>query len=178
MKYYSLVVALTLACLVAVPNAKANDDQQGYQPAVALLFDYVNTPSKMYGVTLAPRHYDRDYADWGYYIGYAKGQKTDLELQEPSEGYIQEYMWRFGVSYSMTEDFSIYFGATNYVYETNTTNNIVPLIEGGEPVWERSNDRYWGAEAGLRYRIANSFMIGAGYDTRTESAVISFGFTM
>ncbi|MBR9728612.1 TonB-dependent receptor [Shewanella intestini] len=178
MKYYPLLIVSMCCGLTLTDNAAANEQPQQFAPAVALLFDYVNTESDMYGITLAPRHYDPNYAAWGYYIGYVKGNKTNLHLPEPNEGYLKEYMWRFGLSYSLTENISLYGGATHYTYETNTTNNIVPLIEGAEPEWKQNNERHWGAEVGMRYRIAQKYMLGVGYDSYTQAAIISVGFTL
>ncbi|WP_394129162.1 TonB-dependent receptor [Shewanella maritima] len=181
MKYAALLVAtFTIGSLFSADsqaNTRLNSGTQNYAPSLGLMIDYVNTDSGMYGLTLAPKHYDPDFADWGYYIGYARGDKTDLEFSEPAEGHIQEYMWRFGVSYSLSQDFSVYTGATVYIYETNTTDGIMPLIVGGEPEWEQDKDKNWGAEFGMRYQLTKDFIISAGYDTRTEAAIISFGFS-
>lgn len=164
-----------------IPNAQAkdwSDTPAGYKPDVALLVDYVDTNEGMWGLTLASRHFDPDYSNWGYYLGYVKGNKTHIAVPEPAESYMKEYMWRFGLSYSLSQDLSLYAGATAYTYETFYTNNIVHPIEGGEPVWESSRERDWGAEFGVRYQLFKGFVIGAGFDTQTESAIFSVGISL
>lgn len=154
------------------------DTAPAFKPAVALLVDYVATENGMWGVTLAPKHFDPDYSNWGYYIGYAWGDKYQLDVEEPAEANMEEYMWRLGVSYSLSQNLSIYGGATAYTYETNYTNNISPRDVNGKPRWESDRDREWGAEVGLHYNLYKGFVLGAGYDTRNKAAVISIGLTM
>ncbi|GIU52389.1 MULTISPECIES: TonB-dependent receptor [Shewanella] len=181
MKQFWLTIALTFSLVAFSQHAQANttDEEQNFTPSVALLVDYIDTRGDMFGVTIAARHFDPDYADWGYYIGYAWGSEYDIEVPDPAgEGYAKEYMWRFGLSYSLTQDLSVYGGATVFIYEENTTDNIVPLIVGAEPVWERDRQKEWGAEVGIRYTFMEGFVIGAGYDTSAEAAIISIGFTM
>ncbi|WP_153912930.1 TonB-dependent receptor [Shewanella sp. TC10] len=180
MKQILLATVLFFSLVTFSQQAQANidEEQQNFKPSVALLVDYIDTRGDMFGVTIASRHFDPSYADWGYYIGYAWGSEYDIEVPEPGEGYAKEYMWRFGLSYSLTQDLSVYGGATVFIYEENTTDNIVPLIVGAEPVWERDRQKEWGAEFGVRYTFMEGFVIGAGYDTGAEAAIISFGFTM
>ncbi|GIU20555.1 porin family protein [Shewanella sp. MBTL60-007] len=147
-------------------------------PVMAITVDYIPAAEDMYGITLAPRHYDRDYADWGYYIGYAQSKKEDVYVEPPGEAYTQDSLWRFGISYSLTRDLSLYGGAAAYTTEYSSTTNIVPYVVGAEPVWETEKDTSWGAEVGLRYVIGKHLMLGAGYNSATESAVISIGYSM
>ncbi|MDR8525769.1 MULTISPECIES: hypothetical protein [Shewanella] len=147
-------------------------------PVMAITVDYIPAAEDMYGVTFAPRHYDRDYANWGYYIGYAQSKKEDVYVEPPGEAYTQDSLWRFGISYSLTRDLSLYGGATAYTTEYSSTTNIVPYVVGAEPVWETEKDTTWGAELGLRYVIGKHFVVGAGYNSATESAVISIGYSM
>ena len=175
-RFYLLMLPAFLGgCL---PNVAASAEHDGLKPEIALLVDYVDTTTGMWGLTIAPRHFDPEYSDWGYYIGYSKGDETAIEVPKPAESYLKEYMWRFGVSYSFSQDFSLYGGATAYTYETNYTNNISPRDVDGKPIWERSRDRNWGAEVGLRYDLLKGVVIGAGYDTYTQAAIFSIGFTM
>ncbi|MCC4833261.1 TonB-dependent receptor [Shewanella sp. 1_MG-2023] len=180
MKKIWLAITFSISLVAFSQQAQANTTEEGqqYTPSVALLVDYVDSRGDMFGVTIAAKHFDPDYADWGYYIGYAWGDKYDLDVPEPGEGYAKEYMWRFGLSYSLTQDLSVYGGATAYIYEENTTDNIVPFIVGGEPVWERSRNKEWGAEFGVRYNVTKGFVIGAGYDTSADAAIFSIGVTM
>ncbi|WP_282166968.1 TonB-dependent receptor [Shewanella japonica] len=179
MKQIWLTLLFTFSLVAYSQHAQASTEEpQQFKPSVALLVDYIDTRGDMFGVTIAAKHFDPDYADWGYYIGYAWGSEYDIDVTEPGEGYAKEYMWRFGLSYSLTQDLSVYAGASAFIYEENTTDNIVPLIVGAEPVWERERQKDWGAEVGLRYTIMNGFVIGAGYDTNSEAAVISIGVTM
>ncbi|WP_144211837.1 TonB-dependent receptor [Shewanella donghaensis] len=179
MKQFWLAIIMTFSLVTVSNNAHAIvAEEQQFEPSVALLVDYIDTRGDMFGVTLAVKHFDPDYANWGYYVGYAWGSKYDLDVPEPGEGNAKEYMWRFGLSYSLTEDLSVYSGATAFIYEENTTNNIVHPIEGAEPVWERDRQKEWGVEFGIRYTIMNGFVIGAGYDTTSDAAVFSIGVTM
>ncbi len=175
---------LLSTCLISLTslNVLANDFSLEAEtkpaPVMAITLDYIPAAEDMYGITFAPRHYDRDYADWGYYIGYAQSKKEDAYIEPPGEAYTQNSLWRFGLSYSLTADLSIYSGATAYTSEYSSTTNIVPYVVGAEPVWETDKDTTWGAEIGLRYVIGKHVMIGAGYNSATESAVISIGYSM
>ncbi|MEZ9593984.1 TonB-dependent receptor [Shewanella sp. 10N.261.52.F9] len=178
------MIRLLLASLIACcsVNAMANDfsleTETKPAPVMAITLDYIPATEDMYGITFAPRHYDRDYANWGYYIGYAQSQKEDVYVEPPGEAYTKDSLWRFGLSYTLTTDLSIYGGAAAYTTEFSSTTNIVPYVVGAEPVWETDKDTTWGAEIGLRYVIGKHFMIGAGYNSATESAVISIGYSM
>ncbi|WP_299795753.1 outer membrane beta-barrel protein [uncultured Shewanella sp.] len=178
MKKYILASGLILTSLSATANQAASETAPTYKPKMSISLDYIPATNKMYGVTLAPYHYDKDYANWGYYIGYAASQKDDMDVPEPGEGYTKDTMWRFGLSYSLSSSFSIYGGAASYNHESHYTNNIVPFIIDGEPVWEEESDTSWGAEIGLRYMMDSGLMIGAGYNSASESAVISIGYAM
>ncbi|MDO6775779.1 TonB-dependent receptor [Shewanella sp. 3_MG-2023] len=178
MKHTWLAVILTLSILSVSSNARAETDEQKFKPSTALLVDFIDSRGDMFGITLAMKHFDPDYADWGYYIGYAWGDKYDLDVPEPAEAYAEEYMWRFGLSYSLTENFNLYGGATVFINEQNYTNNISTREVNGKPRWESNRDKNWGAEVGVRYTVFDSFVIGAGYDTSAEAAIISIGFTM
>ncbi|MCT7941980.1 TonB-dependent receptor [Shewanella holmiensis] len=178
-RFYPLGLPAFLGMSVlCISNVASSAEHDTLTPSVALLVDYVSTPEGMWGVTIVPKHFDDDYTQWGYYIGYAKGQKTTLDVPSPSEANMKEYMWRFGLSYSLSQDLSLYSGATAYTFETNYTNNISPRDVDGKPTWERSRDRNWGAEVGLRYDLFKGVVIGAGYDTYTQAAIFSIGFTM
>ncbi|WP_299803055.1 TonB-dependent receptor [uncultured Shewanella sp.] len=175
---YLIASLFALTCHGVMANEFSLEPDTKPAPVMAVTLDYIPAAEDMYGVTFAPRHYDRDYADWGYYIGYAQSKKEDVYLEPPGEAYTQDTLWRFGVSYSLTTDFSLYGGATAYTTEYSSTTNIVPYVVGAEPVWETDKDTTWGAEVGLRYVIGKHFMIGAGYNSATESAVLSIGYSM
>ncbi|MGS0692987.1 TonB-dependent receptor [Shewanella sp. 0m-4] len=178
------MIRLLVASLVALfsLNAMANDYSQDdtFKPApvMAITVDYIPAAEAMYGITVAPHHYDRDYADWGYYIGYAQSKKEDVYVEPPGEAYTRDTLWRFGLSYSLTSDLSLYGGAAAYTTEYSSTTNIVPYIVGTEPVWETDKNTTWGAEVGLRYVIGKRLILGAGYNSATESAVFSIGYSM
>ena len=178
MKKYLLASGLFITSLTATANQLAPETDFAFKPKMSVSLDYIPAANNMYGVTFAPYHYDRDYANWGYYIGYAASQKDDMDVKEPGEGYTKDTMWRFGLSYSLTSNFSLYGGAVSYNHESHYTNNIVPFIVDGEPVWEEESDTSWGAEIGLRYMMDFGLMIGAGYNSASESAVISIGYAM
>lgn len=169
---------ISLTSLSALANDFSLEADTKPAPIMAITLDYIPAAEDMYGITFAPRHYDRDYANWGYYIGYAQSKKEDVYIEPPGEGYTQDSLWRFGLSYTLTSDLSIYGGAAAYTTEFSSTTNIVPYVVGAEPVWETDKDTTWGAEIGLRYVIGKHVMIGAGYNSATESAVISIGYSM
>lgn len=145
-------------------------------PYVALMLDYVPAEDNLYGITLAPYHFDDDYQRWGYYLGYARSRETDIEVPEPALSHRQESLWRLGLSYSLTNDFSIYAGGSLYISTTAYTNNISPRIIDGKPSWEEDKSKHWGAEAGLRYRLTEHVMLSAGYNSSTESTILSIGY--
>ena len=176
-KYLIMLVLLT-ASIQAHANIPVEDLNLGFKPKIGITVDYIPAVNNMYGITLSPYHYDRDYAHWGYYIGYAKSSEEDMHLTSPSEGYTQDTLWRFGLSYSLTHNFSIYGGATAYSNESRHTDGKTPKIVDGEPIWIEESDTTWGGEIGLRYMMDFGLMISTGYDTASESAVISVGWTM
>ena len=175
-----LLVATLVAffSLNAMANDYSQDDTFKPTPTMAITVDYIPAAEDMYGITFAPRHYDKDYADWGYYIGYAQSKKEDVYVEPPGEAYTRDTLWRFGLSYSLTTDLSFYGGATAYTTEYSSTTNIVPYVVGAEPVWETDKDTTWGAEVGLRYVLGKHLNLGAGYNSATESAVFSIGYSM
>lgn len=155
-----------------------NSDETEYSPYIALMFDYIPSENNLYGITIAPYHFDESYQQWGYYLGYARSQEaTDLAVPEPAQAHFEESLWHFGLSYSLTPDLSFYAGASSYVRTTSYTTGIAPKIADGKPVWEEDETTQWGAEAGLRYRITEYLIISAGYNSSTESALISIGYT-
>ncbi|QLE83729.1 TonB-dependent receptor [Shewanella sp. Scap07] len=176
----TLIGLSAIACsLPALANTYTDDeDVLKRKPVMSVSVDYVPAANNMYGVTFAPYHYDPDYSNWGYYIGYARSKDEDLVVEEPGEAYSRETLWRFGLSYTLVDNFSVYGGATAYIYELHSTNNITPLCTDCKPVWEKEDDKTWGAEVGFRYMMDMGLMIGAGYNSATESAVISVGFAM
>ncbi|MGL5491023.1 MAG: TonB-dependent receptor [Shewanella sp.] len=151
-------------------------DETTNTPYVALMLDYVPATDNLYGVTLAPYHFDDDYQRWGYYLGYARSRETDIVVPEPALSHRQESLWRLGLSYSLTTDLSFYAGGSAYISTTAYTNNISPRIVDGKPTWEEDKTTQWGAEAGLRYRITEHIMLSAGYNSSTESTVLSIGY--
>ena len=173
-----LVCAMLLMSTNLHAANEAQDDTFKLAPKMTISIDYVPASNDMYGITLAPYHYDRDYSNWGYYIGYARSKDESFEVEEPGEAFTRETLWRFGLSYSLTRHFSVYGGASVYIAELHSTTNIMPLCTDCKPVWEKDDDKNWGGEVGLRYMTDMGLMIGAGYNTATESAVISIGFAM
>ncbi|WP_394204226.1 TonB-dependent receptor [Shewanella waksmanii] len=174
-------VAISAIAISFAANANTYTDDEGVtkrKPVMSVSADYIPATNNMYGITFAPYHYDSDYTDWGYYIGYARSKDEDVTVEEPGEAYSRETLWRFGLSYSLTHNMSIYGGATAYIQELHSTTNITPMCVGCEPVWEKEDDKTWGGEVGLRYIMDMGLMIGAGYNSATESAVISVGFAM
>lgn len=169
--------ALT-ASLNVMANQAEDDTSKLFKPKMSISLDYIPAENNMYGITLAPYHFDTDYSSWGYYIGYAASQEEDLALIKPAEGYTQDKMWRFGLSYSLTQQLSLYGGAVHYSLETHSTTGKTPKIVDGEPIWEKESDTSWGGELGIRYMMDMGLMLGVGYNTSTDSAVISIGYAM
>ncbi|MEZ9820544.1 outer membrane beta-barrel protein [Shewanella sp. 10N.286.45.A1] len=178
MTKYILTSVISLCSFSALANDYSEDAPVLPKPTIGITVDYIPAIDDLYGITIAPSHYDTDYANWGYYIGYAQSKKDDITVEEPGEAYSQSSLWRFGLSYPIAAGLSFYGGATAYTHELSSTNNITPLIVGGEPVWETEKDTTWGAEAGLRYVLGPHFTMAAGYNSATESAVFSIGYTM
>ncbi|MBY5921705.1 porin family protein [Ferrimonas balearica] len=141
----------------------------------ALTLDYIAAEQALWGVTLAPTHYDPAYPAWGYYAGFAWGPSERLDLPEPEQGKVSQYLGRFGLSYGLTQSIYLYGGATYHMTETRYTNGITPLCTDCGPVWTEDKDYTWGAELGLRLNLGQHLVIGAGYNWATESAVISLG---
>jgi len=151
-------------------------DEKTHTPYIALMLDYVPATDNLYGITLAPYHFDDNYQRWGYYLGYARSRETDIVVPEPALSHRQESLWRLGLSYSLTTDLSFYAGGSAYTSTTAYTNNISPRIAGGKPRWEEDKTTQWGAEAGLRYRITEHIILSAGYNSSTESTILSIGY--
>ncbi|QYJ97598.1 porin family protein [Shewanella alkalitolerans] len=163
--------------LVGASPLLAADQTQGPSPKTAITLDYIPAESALYGITLAPSHYDRNYANWGYYLGYAQSQKRDIEVEAPSEAYSQDKLWRFGLSYGLTDSLSLYGGASAYTQEYSYTNNISPRIVDGKPTWETERETRWGGELGVRYRLGRHLVLGLGYDSGSQSAIFSLGYS-
>ncbi|MCG9756381.1 TonB-dependent receptor [Shewanella insulae] len=168
---------LTAILLMAATPLLAADQAQGPSPKTAITLDYIPAESALYGITLAPSHYDRDYANWGYYLGYAQSQKRDIAVEAPSEAYSQDKLWRFGLSYGLTDHLSLYGGASAYTQEYSYTNNISPRIVDGKPSWETERETRWGGELGVRYRLGRHLVLGLGYDSASQSALFSLGYS-
>ncbi|EGM68118.1 hypothetical protein SOHN41_04022 [Shewanella sp. HN-41] len=145
-------------------------------PYIALMLDYVPNEDSLYGITIAPYHFDDNYQQWGYYLGYARSRETDITVPEPAQSNRQDSLWRLGLSYSFTQDLSFYAGGSAYISTTAYTNNISPRIVDGNPTWEEDKTTQWGAEAGFRYRLTEHLILSAGYNSSTESALFSIGY--
>ncbi|QFU25015.1 TonB-dependent receptor [Shewanella eurypsychrophilus] len=178
MTKYLIMLVLLATSLQANANMPAEDPNPSFTPKISLTADYIPAAIDMYGITLAPYHHDRDYAQWGYYIGYAKSDKDHADITFPSESYTQDTMWRFGLSYSLTNNFSLYGGASSYNHETHYTSGKTPKIVDGEPIWEEESDTTWGGEVGLRYMMDFGLMISTGYNSASETAVFSLGWAI
>ncbi|NRB25633.1 outer membrane beta-barrel protein [Shewanella sp.] len=178
MTKYLIMLVLLIASIQVHANIPAEDLNPGFKPKIGIAVDYIPAANNMYGITLSPYHFDRDYAQWGYYFGYAKSSKDDMNLISPAEGYSQDIMWRVGLSYSLTHSFSLYGGATSYTHEVHFTSGYSPRIIDGEPIWGEESDTSWGAEIGLRYIMDSGLMLSTGYNSASESAVISIGWAM
>ncbi|ASJ98440.1 MULTISPECIES: hypothetical protein [Shewanella] len=172
-----LLTCVLLSITPPLLAATYQDDISAPAPKTAITLDYIAADSALYGITIAPSHYDSNYADWGYYMGYAMSQKEDIQLEAPKEAYTQEKLWRFGVSYWLTDSLSLYGGASAYTYEYSHTSNISPRIVGGKPIWETQRDTQWGGELGVRFQLGRHMVLGLGYDSASESALFSLGYS-
>ncbi len=141
----------------------------------ALTLDYVAAEQALWGITLAPTHYDRAYPAWGYYAGFAWGPSDRLDLPDPAQGKVSQFLGRFGLSYGLTRSIYLYGGASYHLTETRQTNGIMPLCAECGPLWTEEKDYRWGAELGLRVNLGQHLVLGTGYNWATESAVISLG---
>ncbi|MBY6186473.1 TonB-dependent receptor [Marinobacter hydrocarbonoclasticus] len=174
MRLKPLLFVLFATSLGTAAPALANPTS-GTPPYAALMVDYVAADQAMWGVTIAPTHYDRAYPDWGYYAGFAWGPSERLDLPEPEAGKVEQYMGRFGLSYEMVQGLYLTGGVSYWVKETHHTNGITPLCTDCTPVWTSKKDYTWGGELGLRYNLGQNLVIGVGYNWATESAMFSLG---
>lgn len=177
MKYLFILIGLVTSSH-ATANPIDADTTLGFKPKTSISVDYIPAENNMYGITIASYHHDRNYASWGFYLGYATSQEQDLDLIAPAEGYTQDNMWRFGLSYSLSQQFSFYGGAVSYTHETNFTTGMSNKMADAVPIWEEESNTDWGAEMGIRYMMDMGLMLGAGYNSATESAVLSIGYAM
>ncbi|GLP95466.1 hypothetical protein [Paraferrimonas sedimenticola] len=164
--------------LVASASVQANIQPVQAQPErpqfVALMADYVHADTPMYGITIAPHHYDWDYANWGYYLGYAQSKRRKFEVNDlPHEEYNRQT--RFGLSYSLSDSFSLYGGAVYFQNVNRNMAEVQPMIEGQDPIWDERTNNRWGAEAGVRYAFPFGLVLGLGYSSATKGALLSIG---
>ncbi|BAJ04242.1 outer membrane beta-barrel protein [Shewanella violacea] len=178
MTKYLMLLGLLAISLHASANQLSEESTPDFKAKVSISADYIPATNDMYGITIAPYHFDKNYNQWGYYLGYAQSTEDDISLIKPAEGYTQDTMWRFGLSYSLTTNFSIYSGASIYEHETHQTSGVAPKIVDGKPIWEETSDTTWGGELGLRYMMDTGLMLSTGYNSASESAVISVGWAM
>ncbi|MBY5992530.1 outer membrane beta-barrel protein [Ferrimonas balearica] len=150
-------------------------EQTVISPYAALTLDYIPAQTDLWGVTLAPTHFDPNYPRWGYYAGYAWGRTENLNLPEPEQGEVSETMGRFGVSYGLTPAIHLYGGAAYHTTKTRYTDGKTQFCADCEPTWTTDKDYRWGAELGMRVNLGQHLVIGAGYNWASESAVISLG---
>ncbi|ADN77241.1 conserved hypothetical protein [Ferrimonas balearica DSM 9799] len=163
------------SALAQMLGQQSEETGPAVQPHVALTLDYYAADNALWGVTIAPTHYDPNYPRWGYYAGFAWGPSESLSLPEPEQGKVKQYAGRFGLSYALVPSLHLYGGASYYLRETHHTTGIMPLCTDCGPVWTEDKDYRWGAELGLRWNLGQHMVIGAGYNWATESALISIG---
>ncbi|GLS82985.1 hypothetical protein [Paraferrimonas haliotis] len=180
MKFVTAIVVIIGATLStsAMANMPTNMQTSTTKPDkpmfIALMADYYAAEQKMYGLTIAPHHYDWDYPNWGYYLGYAQSKQN--KWQDDGVNFKrQDRMWRFGLSYSITAGLSVYGGAAYLQDITQEQSQIMPMMEGAEPQWFKSTDVKWGAETGLKYAFSQGWVIALGYNSATESTLLSIG---
>ncbi|GAA5193216.1 TonB-dependent receptor [Ferrimonas gelatinilytica] len=174
----SLPLMLPLA-LQASPfenSNKSRGDKLTRQPYAMLAADYIPMDDgDLWGITLAPTHYDPHYPEWGYYGGFAWGGSSHAPWPEPGRAKTRRYMVRFGVSRRLVSDLNLYGGVVRLTDELRYTNMVTPRHVGAEPIWHTENEHHWGGEIGLRYMLPFNLAVGLGYNSATESMVFTLG---
>ncbi|SHH75993.1 hypothetical protein [Ferrimonas marina] len=171
-----LAAGLALLALPSHANIQPRGDVLTRMPYVMLAADYFNMKEgDLWGITLAPHHYDPNYPDWGYYGGFAWGGSSSVPVEPPGEAETRRYMGRFGLSYRVVADLSFYGGVVRLSDELRYTSGITCLAIGCEPQWDVEKDHRWGAEFGARYALPGHIAVGIGYNTATESMMFTLG---
>ncbi|WP_161985198.1 outer membrane beta-barrel protein [Agarivorans sp. Toyoura001] len=173
LKLVALVSACSTSAAIAVEN---NQESPTNYPWAAAFLDYQDAVQPMIGLTVSVNHYDKQYPRWGYYLGVAKSKEDDLGLAAPAEGNRELTMLRLGVSYSLTNDLSLYGGGVLLENTTEYTDGITQYCTDCEPEWHTDTDKNWGGEVGFRYALTRHFVLGVGYNSTTEGGVFSIGY--
>ncbi|WP_345333639.1 outer membrane protein [Ferrimonas pelagia] len=177
------ILLLTCGALM-LPAASANwridETPRGAQlsrvPYVILAADHFNmADGELWGITLAPHHFDPNYPEWGYYGGFAWGGSSNVTTEAPGRAKTSRYMGRFGLSYRMLADLSLYGGVARLTDELKSTDGTSQYCTECEPVWRTEKDHRWGAEAGVRYALPGNIAIGIGYNWATDSMILTLG---
>ncbi|WP_220718175.1 outer membrane beta-barrel protein [Agarivorans litoreus] len=153
-----------------------NNQQPSAYPWAAVFLDYQHPDQPMLGITVNVNHYDNNYPRWGYYLGYARSKEEDLGLEYPAEGKRGLTMVRLGLSYSLTNDLSIYGGGAMLEDTSEHTDGITQYCTDCQPKYHTNTERNWGAELGFRYAPTRHLVFGIGYNSVIESGVFSIGY--
>lgn len=167
------VVALTMS---AHTVAQQQQETANAYPWAAVFLDYQHPDQPMIGLTVTVNHYDKNYPNWGYYLGYARSKEEDLGFEAPAEGKRDLTMLRLGVSYSLTNNLSLYGGGAMLEDTTEYTDGITQFCTDCKPEWHTDTNRGWGGEVGLRYALTRHLVFGIGYNSVTEGGVFSIGY--
>ncbi|WP_163935428.1 TonB-dependent receptor [Paraferrimonas sp. SM1919] len=133
----------------------------------------------MLGFTLAPYHFDQNYDNWGYYIGFARGKTEEVKnLGQHQSGESQHYRYRFGLSYSLTNNISIYGGAISDTRELDIKTRIAPFMVDASPIEVSKNDKdtQWGGEIGARIALDFGLAVSIGYNSISNGVIGGIGF--
>ncbi|MGY5453181.1 porin family protein [Agarivorans sp. MS3-6] len=145
-------------------------------PWAAAFIDYQQATDDMLGITIAVNHYDKNYSRWGYYLGYAKSKQQSLPLDAPAQGQRDLTMLRIGLSYSLSNDISVYGGGALLEDTQQYTDGITLFCTDCEAEWHTDTDKRWGGEIGLRYAPTKHLIFGIGYNSAIEGGVFSLGY--
>ncbi|MPW29481.1 outer membrane beta-barrel protein [Agarivorans sp. B2Z047] len=173
------VFALTMSAQAVAQQQQENTNAY---PWAAVFLDYQHPDQPMLGLTVAVNHYDKSYPNWGYYLGYGRSKEEDLGFEAPAEGKRDLTMFRLGVSYSLSNNLSVYGGGVMFENTTEYTDGIIEFYTDPDPdpdpkpEWHTDTKRNWGGEVGLRYALTRHLVFGIGYNSVTEGGVFSIGY--
>ncbi|WP_427981216.1 TonB-dependent receptor [Agarivorans sp.] len=171
-----LGVVLSLGICAAKPTAAAELESSSVKPWAAVFLDYQHPDEPMLGISVAVNHYDKHYARWGYYLAYAKSQQQQLERPYAEQALRELGMLRLGLSYSISNDLSVYFGTSMLEESTDYTDGISLYCSECEAQWHNTRDKKWGADVGLRWAFSQHWALSLGYNSSVNGGIFSFGY--
>jgi len=173
----SFLPLLLAAPFITSPSVAEDDATSSVLSSWAgITLDYLATPQGGYGFTIAMKHFDDYYPNWGYYGGYARMDDHNLNYDRSESYDYQRNLFRLGISYSLTNDLHWYFGGVNALDKGTSQVQIVNPCVGCTPLPpETTYHNQWGGEIGFRYAYRN-LLLGIGYDSVTGVSMFSLGY--